>query len=134
MATTLSAERDGRHEALQATAAQGARHIMKKQRSRETARQIVVWEVEKETKIDRVVMHLESVHFAIAITQGRMDELKDQLGRAVARLVQLKPDCTDELKMRSDVRKNISLSSSRKISLSSRLTKISKARASKVVD
>jgi hypothetical protein len=56
------------------------------------------WEVEKETGIDRVVMHLESLHFAIAITQGRMDGLKDELGRAVARLVQLKPDCMIELK------------------------------------
>jgi hypothetical protein len=59
---------------------------------------IAAWEVEKETRIDRVVMHLESLHFAIAITQGRMDELKDELGHAVARLVQLKPNCTDELK------------------------------------
>jgi hypothetical protein len=49
-------------------------------------------EVEKETRIDRVIMHLESVYFAIAVTQDRMNELNDKLGRAVARLVQLKPD------------------------------------------
>jgi hypothetical protein len=63
-----------------------------------TTAMTAAWEVEKETRIDRVVMHLESLHFAITINQGRMDELKDQLGCAVARLVQLKPDCTDELK------------------------------------
>jgi hypothetical protein len=55
------------------------------------------WSVENETRIDHVVMHLESLHFAIAMTESNMDVLKDELGRAVARLVQLKPDCMVEL-------------------------------------